>query len=219
MVPLSVIKGKLLPLVTVTLFVFAAVLVSGFTVAEMETGVSQVSLPAAQAPVNVIVNGDFEKPWENREGVAPDWEPYSNGQAHFGWYEELWPEAVYGGSESRSSCIRPGIVAEAVVAHRYTPVADSIFWGLGFDPRFNNQTTSRKAEGENVGHALMFFISMVGSACPARFICDHATPAMAEALKRDRSFPKKAGDENNSQASLNPKGIYVAILVLKWRHE
>jgi hypothetical protein len=45
-------------------------------------------------PVDVITNGKFEKPWEDNDGVAPDWEGFSNGQAHIGWYEELWPEAV-----------------------------------------------------------------------------------------------------------------------------
>ena len=44
--------------------------------------------------VDVISNGDFEKLWQPLNGVAPDWEPYSNGQAHFGWYDESWVEAV-----------------------------------------------------------------------------------------------------------------------------
>lgn len=44
--------------------------------------------------VDVIKNGDFEKPWEFMNGVAPDWNGYHNGQAHFGWYEETWAEAV-----------------------------------------------------------------------------------------------------------------------------
>ena len=53
----------------------------------------------AQAPddVDVIRNGDFELPWEQEDGLAPEWEGYDNGQAHFGWYEELWAEAVYDG--------------------------------------------------------------------------------------------------------------------------
>ncbi len=44
--------------------------------------------------VNVIKNGDFDKPWEFMNGVAPDWNPYDNGLANFGWYDEQWAEAV-----------------------------------------------------------------------------------------------------------------------------
>lgn len=43
---------------------------------------------------DVINNGDFEKRWQPLNGVAPDWKPFSNGQADFGWYEEAWAEAV-----------------------------------------------------------------------------------------------------------------------------
>lgn len=55
------------------------------------------------AGVNVIRNGEFEIPWPDEElnGVAPEWEGYDNGRAHFGWYEEMWPEAVYEGERSQ----------------------------------------------------------------------------------------------------------------------
>ncbi len=43
---------------------------------------------------NVIKNGNFEARWTVVESVAPYWQPYNNGQAHFGWYKELWDEAV-----------------------------------------------------------------------------------------------------------------------------
>jgi hypothetical protein len=57
----------------------------------------QPTAVAQQAGVNVIRNGDFEQlPWPE-DGIAPEWEGYNNGQAHFGWYEELWPEAVFEG--------------------------------------------------------------------------------------------------------------------------
>jgi len=52
-------------------------------------------------PVNVIKNGDFEKPWQPLNGVAPDWSPYSNGQAFFGWYDEQWVEAVRNGKHAQ----------------------------------------------------------------------------------------------------------------------
>ncbi|GAB4437610.1 MAG: hypothetical protein Kow0031_19440 [Anaerolineae bacterium] len=55
------------------------------------------------AGVNVIRNGEFEIPWPDEElnGVAPEWEGYDNGRAHFGWYEEMWPEAVWEGERAQ----------------------------------------------------------------------------------------------------------------------
>jgi hypothetical protein len=66
-------------------------------------GGDQPQAQPAQAPgdVNVIRNGDFELPWQQQDGVAPEWEGYDNGFAHFGWYEELWPEAVWNGERAQ----------------------------------------------------------------------------------------------------------------------
>jgi hypothetical protein len=145
MVPLSLVKNKLLPLVTITLFVFAAVLVSGFTVIGLERNANSVggaAIPAAQAPVNVIVNGDFEKPWENREGVAPDWLPYSNGQAHFGWYEEIWPEAVYRGNQAQLMEIfevEPNVQSRVIAIHQTVDVAPDSTYNLEFFAMMRSQ--------------------------------------------------------------------------------
>ncbi|RMF05890.1 MAG: hypothetical protein D6768_00285 [Chloroflexi bacterium] len=59
--------------------------------------------PAATDPTgfNVIRNGDFEIPFGAHEAVAPEWEAYDNGRAHFGWYEETWPEAVRSGERAQ----------------------------------------------------------------------------------------------------------------------
>lgn len=51
--------------------------------------------------VDVIRNGSFEQRRDPSNGVAEDWEPYSNGQAEFGWYDEQWPEAVRMGNYSQ----------------------------------------------------------------------------------------------------------------------
>ncbi len=110
---------KLLVTFILTLFGLSAFVISGFTVSTMDYQAGR-QLPPGEGPVsrsantlpntggevtptNVIVNGDFEKPWEADDGVgvAPDWEGYNNGQAHIGWYEELWPEAVYKGERAQ----------------------------------------------------------------------------------------------------------------------
>ncbi len=65
-------------------------------------GGQAVTQPAPQAAaVNIIRNGDFETPWAQQDGVAPEWQSYDNGHAHFGWYEELWPEAVRHGKQAQ----------------------------------------------------------------------------------------------------------------------
>ncbi|MCB0172989.1 MAG: hypothetical protein KDI02_10130 [Anaerolineae bacterium] len=56
---------------------------------------------AQDGEVDVISNGSFEQRNDPSNGVAADWEPYDNGQAHFGWYDEQWPEAVRMGDYSQ----------------------------------------------------------------------------------------------------------------------
>ncbi|MEM7345101.1 MAG: hypothetical protein AAF485_12725 [Chloroflexota bacterium] len=52
--------------------------------------------------VDVIQNGGFEeRPTDPGNGVATNWEAFSNGQAHFGWYDETWPEAVKKGEHAQ----------------------------------------------------------------------------------------------------------------------
>ncbi len=57
---------------------------------------AESSIPLA----NVIRNGDFEL-WSNGNEVATYWQPFSNGNAHFGWYNELWREAIHSGSHAQ----------------------------------------------------------------------------------------------------------------------
>jgi hypothetical protein len=55
--------------------------------------------------VNAIKNGDFEvfSTGNNNSGsaVADYWLPYQNDGAHFGFYDEEWPEAVHSGRHSQ----------------------------------------------------------------------------------------------------------------------
>ncbi len=120
---------KLLATTILTLFILSAFTLSGFTIATMDDQADRQLPPnegpgagsaygipnaggedgeqsadeeeeSSTEPVNVIKNGDFEKPWETSD-VAPDWEPYNNGRAEFGWYDEQWLEAVHGGEHAQ----------------------------------------------------------------------------------------------------------------------
>lgn len=60
-----------------------------------------VDVSAQDGLVDVIRNGSFEQRRDPSNGVAEEWERYSNGQAEFGWYDEQWPEAVRMGEYSQ----------------------------------------------------------------------------------------------------------------------
>ena len=92
---------RLVAVVILALFILAAFAISGFTIADIDNHPTDYRLPPMHEPVDVIVNGDFELPWEDREDVAPEWEAYTNGQAHVGWYKETWPEAVFRGEQAQ----------------------------------------------------------------------------------------------------------------------
>jgi hypothetical protein len=91
--------------------IFAVVVLSGWV--NMTAGTLNTNLPvpplappsgegdAPAEPIDVIKNGDFEKPWQQLNGVAPDWSPYTNAEAVIGWYDEQWPEAVRGGEHAQ----------------------------------------------------------------------------------------------------------------------
>jgi hypothetical protein len=72
------------------------------TVTDLNAPGAGVAAPQGPTLVNVIRNGGFELPWPDPEnGVAPEWQPFDNGRAHFSWYEEIWPEAVYEGQRAQ----------------------------------------------------------------------------------------------------------------------
>lgn len=84
--------------VLVALLMLSALAISGFTIATLDQSSASALSPALQL-TNVIRNGDFEQ--NPRSSIATHWEPYDNGQAHFGWYAERWPEAVHSGQSSQ----------------------------------------------------------------------------------------------------------------------
>jgi hypothetical protein len=153
---------KLLVTFILTLFVLSAFVISGFTISTMDYQAGW-QLPPSEGPVsggvdtlpntgagddeeeaggngptpltptNVIINGDFEKPWETDDGVAPDWEGFHNGQAQLGWYEKLWPEAVYRGERAQLMeifLVEPNILDRVIAIYQTAKVAPNASYDL-----------------------------------------------------------------------------------------
>lgn len=152
---------KLLTVLILTLLGLSAFVISGFTVASVDTQ-TNLDLPpnegpvvgdinalpetgggddgqsaangAAPEPVDVIKNGNFENPFEpDGGGVAPDWEPFSNGQAQFGWYEESWPEAVYKGEQAQLMeifLVEANVLDRVIAIHQTVNVASNATYSL-----------------------------------------------------------------------------------------
>ncbi len=149
---------KLLVTLTLTIFIFAAFAISGFTIAGVDGQLEQQLPPSegpgapptggegneqetgagvkqAAEPVNVIRNGDFEEPFVSFESVAPEWEPYSNGQAWFGWYEETWTEAVRTGERAQLMEIfevEANVQSRVIAIHQTVDVAPDSTYDLEF---------------------------------------------------------------------------------------
>jgi hypothetical protein len=99
---LSSPQHKFFVTLVLAFFILTAFLISGFTVAHFDQNLNQAPPPNQGPGTDVIRNGGFEERDTNaNNGVALEWEPYSNGQAWFGWYDETWPEAVRRGAHAQ----------------------------------------------------------------------------------------------------------------------
>ncbi len=103
MMKLTPQKSKLVSTLIITLFILSAFVISGFTVAGFDQTSSPARIPhQGDGLVDVIRNGGFEdRDTNSNNGAALEWEPYSNGQAWFGWYNETWLEAVRTGKHAQ----------------------------------------------------------------------------------------------------------------------
>jgi hypothetical protein len=94
--------GRILATAVIALVTLLALAVSGFAMTRLDDQASPLLRPdrmPAQQLTNVIRNGDFEQ--NPQADVADHWEPFDNGQAHYGWYMEQWPEAVHSGRSAQ----------------------------------------------------------------------------------------------------------------------
>ena len=99
---------KFLVTIILTLFILLAFGLSGFTISTITPSgniyLANPNLGEETPPelVDVIKNGGFEeRDPDPLNGVALDWEPYTNGKATFGFYDETWPEAVRNGEHAQ----------------------------------------------------------------------------------------------------------------------
>ncbi len=89
---------KVLLTLMLALLILSAFIISGFTLVDKQAGQAANSF-LFQNLTNPILNGDFEQ--NPTSSVATYWQPYDNGQSHFGWYDEKWAEAVHSGQHSQ----------------------------------------------------------------------------------------------------------------------
>jgi hypothetical protein len=99
---------KVLAVIVLTALIFLAFSLSAFTISTItpdENLYLAIPNPGEETPadqVNLIKNGGFEeRDSDPLNGVAIDWEPYTNGKATFGFYDETWPEAVFNGGHAQ----------------------------------------------------------------------------------------------------------------------
>lgn len=91
-------SNRILLTLALALFILSAFIISGFTL--VDSSGKSVSAPVSlQNLTNAIRNGDFEQ--NPASNIATYWQPYSNGQAHFAWFDEKWAEAVHSGAHSQ----------------------------------------------------------------------------------------------------------------------
>ncbi len=99
---------KLAATLGLTLLILLAFGLTGFSIGHLSPP-EAVSLAAPnlgeESPdqVNVIQNGGFEETNEDSDppGLALHWNGYTNGRAVFGFYDEIWKEAVLNGEHAQ----------------------------------------------------------------------------------------------------------------------
>lgn len=91
--------SRVLLTLALALTILSTFAISGFTLVNGSNRPLAKPDESLQILTNAIKNGDFEQ--NPASNVATYWQPYDNGQAHFGWYDEKWAEAVHSGYHSQ----------------------------------------------------------------------------------------------------------------------
>jgi hypothetical protein len=130
------------------LLILSTFAISGFTVFNRPAELA-FKPGVVQALTNAIRNGDFEQ--NPTSSIATHWQSYSNGQAHFGWYDEQWAEAVHSGQHSQlmEIFLVGGYVPDRVIAiHQTVDVIPNSVYNLTF---FAQMRTDAPIELRNEG--------------------------------------------------------------------
>jgi hypothetical protein len=88
------------------------------------TPIATLGLPSAAAPVLIskaeaLTNGNFEDGFEN--GIGVGWHAFNNGDAEFGWADEMWSALVWDGDHAQHMEIW-----DAGVLDRYVGISQTV---------------------------------------------------------------------------------------------
>lgn len=119
--------------------------------------------PAAASTDDVIVNGSFEDPeWLEWIGIAPNWNTFDNGNAHYGWYDDTWFKVVYDGEHAQLI----EIIADSGQGDRYAGIYQTVkvVPGAEYELTLHGLVRSDEGSGEASGHGyvLQYGIDFAG---------------------------------------------------------
>lgn len=129
---LSTKTNKLVATIGLAVLILVVFSLTGFSIANLapdETVYITGPNLGEESPdaVNVIKNGSFEEWDEDSDppGVARYWEGYTNGRAVFGFYDELWREAVGNGENAQLmeiNGVEPNILDRVIAVYQTVDV-------------------------------------------------------------------------------------------------
>lgn len=137
-------RNRILATALLTFLILSAFLISGFTVATFDKTIERELPPNQSGGVNVIKNPSFEERDPNgNNGVALNWLPYSNGQAHSAWYDETWVEAVRTGKHAQLMEIfevEANVLDRVIAIHQTVDVNPNSTYNLTLNAIMRTQT-------------------------------------------------------------------------------
>ena len=142
MMKLSPQRSKVLVTVLLTFLILSAFVISGFTVATFDKTINRELPPNQGGGVNVIRNGGFEERNPTDNGIALNWERFSNGQAWASWYDETWVEAVRTGKHAQLMEIfqvEPNVLDRVIAIHQTVNVVPNAAYSLTINAIMRSQ--------------------------------------------------------------------------------
>ena len=142
MMKLSPQRSKVLVTVFLTFLILSAFVISGFTVATFDKTINRELPPNQGGGANVIRNGGFEERNPADNGIALNWERFSNGQAWASWYDETWVEAVRTGKHAQLMEIfqvEPNVLDRVIAIHQTVAVVPNVAYSLTINAILRSQ--------------------------------------------------------------------------------
>lgn len=140
-------RNKVLATVLLTFLFLSVFLISGFTIATFDKTIGRELPPNQGGGVNLLKNPGFEERDPNgNNGVALNWLPYSNGQAHSSWYDETWVEAVRTGKRAQLMEIfevEANVLDRVIAIHQTVDVTSNSTYSLTINAIMRTQTQAQ----------------------------------------------------------------------------